>query len=278
MSEVSKRQKISGVIAKRGYRYQDLIVAFKLLIKKFREVNYEAEGADYIYDHFDNNAEINIIEFYQCKHQGTGGYQPKSFFREVFPTFIKIYHDYAKKDKALFFLLETNQSFHPRLKSFFNSCLSLAVNRISIERFFTQIKKFRSLEIQLMRELKKLEKQEHSRFLRGIRGAQLTCESIISYLIDFLKIRFPHNYEDKIYQIIGYIYDQDQGIISRQELFNKCKIPHSCFLSSEQFEDSIESKGSIQQLKDFHDKIRIDERETVSNIHNSSRRIIDVLS
>ncbi len=278
MPKVSERQKISGVIAKRGYRYQDVIVAFKLIIKKFREVNYEVEGADYIYDHYNNNDEINIIEFYQCKHQKTGGYQPKSFFKEVFPIFIKIYHDYVEKDKALIFVLETNQSFQPTLNYFFNFCLSLARNRISTERFFAQLKRFRSLESQLRRELNKLEKQEHSRFLRGIRGVQVSCESIISGLIDFLKIRFPHNYEDKIYKIIGYIYSQDQGIISRQELFNKCKIPHSCFSSSEQFEDSIESKGTIQQLRDFHDKIRIEERETISNIHSSSRRIIDVLS
>ncbi|HEC37076.1 hypothetical protein LCGC14_1518220 [marine sediment metagenome] len=278
MPEISKRQKISGIIAKRGYRYQDIIVAFKLLIKKFREVNYEAEGADYIHDHYNNYTEINIIEFYQCKHQETGGYQPKSFFKEVFPTFIKLYQDYVERDKSLVFVLETNQSFQPTLRTFFTSCLSLARNRISTEKFFGQIRRFRSLDSQLWRELKNLKKQEHSRFLRGIRGSQVPCESVIYDLINFLKKRFPHRYEDKIYKVIGYIFGQDQGTISRQELFSKCKIPHSFFPSSEQFEDSLESKGPIQQLRDFQDKIRINEKETVSNIHSSNRRIFDVLS
>ena len=275
---VSKREKISGIVAKKGYRYQDVIVAYKLVIKKFKEINYESEGADYINDHYNNRHAVNVIEFYQCKYQETGQYKISSFFRGVLPTFINIYKDYNERNKALLFILETNQTFDPMLQYFFNYCYSLSRNRINYQKFIGLIQKFRQINTLFQSEIEKLESSEHNRFLRGIKGIQIQCESMITELIEYLKLRFPNSYENKLLTILGYIYNQNQGIISSQELHSKCKIPYSIFSASIQPDIGESASYSFQSLKDFDDQIQTAERISISNTHTINKRMLDILN
>ena len=274
---VSEREKFSGVVAKKGYRYQDVIVAYKLVIERFKEINYESEGADYIYDHYNNRHDVNVIEFYQCKHQETGQYSISSFFRGVLPTFINIYRDYNERDKALLFILETNQTFAPMLQSFFKACFSLSKNRISYQRFIGQIQRFRQINTPFQREIKDLDTAERGRLLQGIRGNQIQCESMITDLIEYLKPRFPNDYENKVLTILGYVYNQNQGIISRQELFHKCKIPYGVFPSSIQPDIGKSASYSFQYLKDVEDQIQTAERELSTDIHIITKGTYDIL-
>lgn len=275
---VSEREKKSGIVAKKGYRYQDVIVAYKLVIEKFKEVNYEIEGADYIHDHYNNRHDVNVIAFYQCKYQETGQYNINSFFRGVLSTFINIYKDYNEHDKALLFFLETNQTFAPMLRYFFNYCYSLSKNRISYQKFIGRIQRFRPINTPFQREIVKLELSERNRFLRGIRGIQIQCESMITELHEYLKLRFPNDYENKLLTILGYVYNQNQGIISRQELLHKCKIPYGVFLASMQPDISESASYSFQSLKDFDDQIQTAERISIADTHRNNKKMFDILN
>ena len=275
---VSEREKISGIVAKKGYRYQDVIVAYKLVIKSFKEINYEIEGADYIHDHYNNRQDVNVIEFYQCKYQDTGQYNISSFFRGVLPTFINIYKDYNEHDKALLFILETNQTFDPMLRNFFNYCYSLSRNRINYQRFIGNIQRFRRINTPFQREIKKLELSERNRFLRGIQGIQIQCESMITELIEYLKLRFPNDYENKLLTILGYIYNQNQGIISHQELHYKCKIPYGAFPASIQPDIGESASYGFQSLKDFDDQIQTAERISIADTHRINKKTLDILN
>jgi len=275
---VSEREKISGIVARKGYRYQDVIVAYKLVIKKFKEINYETEGADYIHDHYNNRHDVNVIEFYQCKYQETGQYKISSFFSVVLPTFINFYKDYNKHDKKLLFIFETNQTFDPMLKYFFNYCYSLSRNRITYQKFIGLIKRFRGINIPFQREIKILENSERNRFLRGIQGIQIQCESMITELIEYLKFRFPNDYENKLLTILGYIYKQNQGIISSQELHYKCKIPYSVFPASIQTDIGESASYSFQSLKDFDDQVQTAERISIADTHRINRKILGILN
>ena len=83
---------------------------------------------------------------------------------------------------------------------------------------------------------------------------------MITDLIDYFRVRFPNGYENKLLTIIGYIYNQNQGIISRQELYNKCKIPYSIFSASEQPNISDSASLSFQSLKDLDAQSQTAER------------------
>lgn len=275
---VSEREKISGVVAKKGFRYQDIIVAYKLVIKNFKEINYEIEGADYIHDHYNNRQDVNVIKFHQCKYQETGQYNVSSFFKGVLPTFINIYKDHNEHDKALYFILETNQTFAPMLRNFFTYCYSLSRNRISYQKFIGNIQRFRQINTPFQREIKKLGPSERNRFLRGIRGSQIQCEIMITEIIEYLKIRFPNDYENKLLTILGYVFNQNQGIISRQELHYKCKIPYGLFHASIQPDIGESARYSYQSLKDFDDQIQTAERISIADTHNINKKMLDILN
>ena len=74
METVSDRQKISGIIAKKGFRYQDIAVAHKFGIQLWDQVYYEGEGADYTREYHVKERDFNALIFVQCKTQSTGSY------------------------------------------------------------------------------------------------------------------------------------------------------------------------------------------------------------
>jgi len=77
--------------------------------------------------------------------------------------------------------------------------------------------------------------------------------------------------------ILGYVYNQNQGIISRQELFHKCKIPYGVFPSSIQSDIGKSASYSFQYLKDVDDQIQTAERKLSTDIHRITKKTYDIL-
>ncbi|MFW9873641.1 MAG: hypothetical protein ACFFG0_11090 [Candidatus Thorarchaeota archaeon] len=77
--------------------------------------------------------------------------------------------------------------------------------------------------------------------------------------------------------ILGYVYNQNQGIISLQELFQKCKISYGVFLESKQPDIGESASYGFQFLKDFDDQIQTVERISIADTHRINRKMPKIL-
>ncbi|MFX0135379.1 MAG: hypothetical protein ACFFDN_17175 [Candidatus Hodarchaeota archaeon] len=214
---ISKKQEVSGIISRGGFKYQDISVAHKMIVLGWDKVYYERGGADYIYEYYDENRRTNIISFIQCKTQETGAFYYKKYVQEVLPIFAKIYKSYEKKRIKLKFILETNTVLHQNLKKFFKNCIEFANNTISSIKFKSNIGG-RSKVVGLQK-LSHLTESNLLRFLKGLSYVEKqSLEEMALEILNVLEDIFLFRAKEKFEQLLGIIYIKDQELITKEEL------------------------------------------------------------
>lgn len=206
----------SGVSSAKGYDYQRLIAAYYLIVKKAREIEYEADGEDITIINEDPNRDS--IEYIQAKCKSTGSFTLAMFKKDVFPQFWNAFSKASEKnpDKAIRCTLFTNVAWDLTLKKFINGC------KLIYERGLTLNDFERSMKIADRTYHSMKGNKDRDQFLRFLWGLKMektfppdhVKEKISSYMSS-CGISEPRL---KLALVINHISEIGQGRITRRQI------------------------------------------------------------
>ncbi|WP_292370474.1 hypothetical protein [Methanoregula sp. UBA64] len=207
-----------GINGQKGYSYQSVLALYYLIVKESREIEWECDGEDFtVINEEDSYKSINFI---QAKHQNTGSFSLAQFKNEVFPQFWRAFLSGVREhsEKLICCTLVTDIAQNHDLKVFGDAGKKIRESgwRLSdVEKSTQTIKHY----FQSMRKGKKPE--DFKRFLFGLKIIdKFTADQMQLEIANYLKDCGVSGPKSKIREMLQFIVEKDQGLITRTELEN----------------------------------------------------------